>query len=205
MTEKGLSESGEKQDACGEYELPELVRLINGEIIVGLHGQEDRFLVESSEEPEDIGRHICIEQSGKQLAVPLSLVAEAGVLQGIQPLPLLPEWIRGIANIRGEIFSVVNLGLFLDRQNMSSADALSYLIVHNESLKIIITVDRIVGTRSLFYLKTEQSDQEEEASAAVEFLAGKAVYKGQDGEKEIDLFDLNGFLSSKRLRDFTAA
>jgi chemotaxis signal transduction protein len=205
MTEKGLKNSGEEHGAYREYELQELVKLINNELTAGLGGQENHFLIEESEEREDIGRHICIEQSGKQLAIPLSSVSEAGVLQVIQPLPLLPKWIRGITNIRGEIISVVNLGLFLDHQNKSSVNALSYLTVHNESLKIVITVDRVIGTRSLYYSQAEQIGQDEDILAAAEFHAGKAVYIEQDGEKEIDLFDLNGLLSSKRLRDFATA
>ena len=184
MTDQVLNNSSEPHVVAGAYELSELVTLINDEITASLRVQgDDSFLVEKSGEREDIGRYICIEQAGNQLAIPLSGVLEAGELQVVQSLPLLPEWITGITNIRGEIVSVVNLDLFLGRHNKSSADARSFLIVHDDSLKIAITVDRVVGTHSLYNPKIEQSEQGPDSYQSAEFFAVRAVYDEHDGEK----------------------
>lgn len=78
-------------------------------------------------------------------------------------------------------------------------------MVYNDEMKIAITVDRIIGTRSLYRPKNEKTDRGINDILQGDFFAERAVYKGNDGEKEIALFDLNGFLSSDRLRNFTTA
>ena len=187
----------------GECELPELVKLINDELTAGFRDQSyDNLPVEKNEEQEDIGHHICIELAGKQLAIPLSAVLEAGELQIVQSLPLLPDWLTGITNIRGEIVSVVNLGFFLGRNKQSFTRTPSYIVVYNDEIKIAITVDRIIGTRSIYRPKNAKSDRGTNDILRGDYFAERAVYEGNDGEKEIALFDLNGFLSSDRLRNF---
>lgn len=206
MTDQLLKPATETPAAIGENELLNLMRLINDELTTVLRVQSDDTVpVQQNNKLEDIGRHICIEAGGKQLAIPLSSVLEAGDLQTLQSLPLLPDWLSGITNIRGEIVSVVNLALFLGCSNKASAGTRPFLVVHDDTLKIAVTVDRVIGTRTLFVPPTKQEKLESGTLFPVELSAGKAIYKKQDGKQEIDLFDLNGFLSSRKLRDVTPA
>jgi purine-binding chemotaxis protein CheW len=191
---------------AGAYELPELLKLINSDLTAGLRAEtDDNLVVETKKKREDLGRHICIEVAGKQMAIPLSAVLEAGALQLVQSLPLLPGWLSGITNIRGEIVSVVNLALFLDRTNNSSGIARSFLLVHDDTLKIAVTVDRIVGTRSLYRSLMEPSGQGVETIVPTVFFAGRAIFDEQGAAKEIDLFNLGAFLSSHKLRNIATA
>jgi len=206
MTDQLVNTSGEIPAGVAGYELPELLKLIKNELTAGLRVEtDDNLAVETGREREDLGRHICVELAGKQMAIPLSAVLEVGTLQLVQPLPLLPDWLAGITNIRGEIVSVVNLALFLDQNNNPSGTARPFLFVHDDTLKIAVIVDRIVGTRSLYRLLKEQSGQGTETSSPVDFLAGRAVFDEQGDAKEIDLFNLDGFLSSHKLRNITTA
>ncbi|MCK5783780.1 MAG: chemotaxis protein CheW [Desulfobacterales bacterium] len=186
-----------------KYELSELLQLINDELAAGLRDQDDEpQTAQENEERRELGRYICIELFGRQLAIPLSSVLEAGELQQVQSLPLLPSWLTGITNIRGEIVSVVNFALFLDHKNQSSSKAQSFLVVHDDTLKIAITVDRVVGTRFLF--SSPGTHQNVDTRSELDFYAGRAFYEEQGREIEIDLFDLNAFLSSQKLCDLTS-
>lgn len=206
MTDQHVHTSSEPPAAAGAYKLPELVRLINDELTAGLRLQsEDKSPVEKDEERVDIGRHICVELAGQPLAISLSAVLEAGELQMVQSLPLLQDWLTGITNIRGEIVSVVNLALFLGRTDTPSAGARPFLIVHDDTLKTAVTVDRIIGTRSLYRPFMEQLEQGGKPVLPDGFFAGKAIYEEGGKEKEIHLFDLNTFLSSQKLRDVATA
>ncbi len=192
--------------AAGEYELLGLLGLINDELTAGLRLESDDALPSRNKSDlKDIGRHICIQLGEESLAIPLSAVLEAGNLQLLQPLPFLPDWLSGITNIRGEIISVVNLALFLGRKGWSSVQEQPFLVVHDDSIKTVVTVDKIIGTRTLYISSIEQSEQGEERFFPMEFLSGKAIYKVQDGEQKIELFDLHSFLSSPKLRDVTTA
>jgi len=204
MSDRPAAGSG-KNNKFSELELPELVQQINDELAVGLRNQVDKPLsVRRTEARRELGRYICVELSGRRIAIPLSSVSEAGDLQRVQSLPLLPSWLTGITNVRGEIISVVDLSLFFGHKNKPSANVRSFLVVFDEMFKIAITVDRIIGTRLLFHLSEVQSVNSLEMVSNSEFHAGCAFYDEQGSEIEIDLFDLNAFMSSQKLRNLTS-
>jgi chemotaxis signal transduction protein len=186
-----------------ELGLSQLLNLINDELTEALHVQSDDTLsVKKIVEREAIGRHICIELAGRQLAIPLSAVVEAGELHRVRSLPLLPEWLAGITNIRGDILSVVNLAFFLGFTNISPAKEGLFLLVRDDTLKVVITVDRVVGTRPLYRCPSVvQKAQNDEKNVFPQFSKEMACYEEQGSERMIALFDLNAFLSSQKLRN----
>lgn len=205
--------NGTKLSAIVEPELNELIAGIENEIKTAQHHNLDDILnFEKSENRVDIGRHICIELGGKQIAIPLSSVLEAGEHIPVQPLPLLPDWVTGIANIRGEIVSVVNLNLFFDIKTAPPymphmpVDTKPYLIVHNDDMKIAIVIDRILATRPLYSLITEDSKKEAQKKDMLsKLLSGQVFYEEKNIQKEIFLFNLDKFLYSSNLHDFSIA
>ncbi len=181
-----------------QVSLPDLAAAINDEITVALQNElHDTGLEEQGKDRENIGSHICITVAGSDLAIPLEAVHEAGELQVVQPLPLLPDWLQGISNLRGEIVSVVNLGRFL-----ASPDAVpgkDFLVVANETIKLAVTVDKITGTRTLFRRPGDRTART--GGLEAEFSAGSAVYDNQGLEIKIPVFDLEKFLGSGRLQN----
>lgn len=173
----------------------DLLGQINGELQAALE-IEAEFILPGTHETElrDIGRHICFTLENNLLAIPLSSVVEVGDLQNVQTLPLLPAWLSGITNLRGEIVSVVDLGLFLGRQARPSLQTQPFFVVRNERISVAITVGRILGTRTLYALDAEQD-------GGNMFSAGRAVFKEGKGEQDVQVFDLNAFLASKTLRN----
>jgi chemotaxis signal transduction protein len=159
----------------------------------------------------DIGRHICIELADKQFAIPLTAVMEAGEHLLVQPLPLLPDWISGITNIRGEIISVVDLNLFFKTKSKAKPTTLApvetkpYLIVHNDDMKIAMIVDRIIATRPLYSLITKKLKKSQKTDMLSNHFSGEAFYERENVQEEIFLFDLDKFLSSRGLHDFSIA
>lgn len=191
------------KSSAAENELQDLVKIINDELTEGLDLQSDESRpVFKSVELQDIGRHVCIELGGKLTAVPLSSVLEAGDLELLQELPLLPDWLSGITNIRGDIVSVVNLSLFLGFADRTNINKRPFLVVHDDTIKVAVTVDRVIRTRTL-YLPSKDSLEYQKESSTDEYVAGTAIYKNRDGEQDIELFDLKAFLASPKLRDVT--
>ena len=192
--------------------LKELIADIDNEIETVEHiNLDNTFDVKEDQKRIEIGRYVCIELGNKQLAIPLTAVLEAGKHLSVRPLTLLPDWITGIANIRGEIFSVVSLNLFFDIQSalphtpQIPVDNEPYLIVHNNDMKIAIIVDRILATRSLYSLMTNKFKKTQKKDMLSKYLFGQAFYEEENVQKEIFLFDLDKFLSSSSLHDFSTA
>jgi chemotaxis signal transduction protein len=184
-----------------EHGLLGLLGLINTELEAG---QDTHALALSGDletELQDMGRHICFELGGGLLAIPLSLVLEVGELQILEPLPLLPAWLSGITNIRGEIMSVVDLARFMGQSGERSLKQSPFFVAYDDTVKMVITVGRLLGTRTLYRPHEDMAGDEKETAVAGKFFAGRALYKEGDGGQEVELFDLNSFLASRTLRD----
>ncbi len=188
----------------GEYVagsgLSELLLRVDEEITGALRQQKNAPEFASDDQLDDIDRHICFSLGGRHLAVPLTFVLEVGELEIVQPLPFLPDWVEGVANIRGEIVSVTDLAAFF---NIAPAedhrDSRTFLIIHNGEMKTAIIVDRITGTRLLYRRKGKRSENGSGQSVLSTFLRGPAVYLLNNAEYELELFDAGRLLSSIRI------
>ncbi len=179
--------------------LQELTSTINAEISAGLKQDGEQPENPADDNLKQLGRFICVQVAGTEMAIKLSSVIEAGELSSIRQLPLLPAWLPGIANIRGHIVSVVDLGNFLELAPPLSAGRQSFLMVSKDSQQLAVTVKRILHTRILYQRKPEQISPAEDVPFTP-FLSGQAWYE-QDGKwQSLALFDLEGFLSSKKLQ-----
>ena len=214
IKKKKSKPKGESKLSAGvEPKLEELINGIENEIMTAQSLKlDDTIDFAETEDRVDIGRHICIALGDTQLAIPLVAVLEAGDHLPVQPLPLLPDWITGITNIRGEIISVVNLNLFFDiksskqgTQHIPSDTNKPYLVVHNEGMKLAITVDKILATRPLYALANKKFENTRKKDMLSKHFSGQAFYERENVQKGIFLFDLDKFLSSGNLHDFSIA
>ena len=211
MNERGMDQAGnDRSDDVssgeGQIGLENLIHTIDRDIFSALRqGSELETGVEEDNIREYLGYFICFVLAGEAMAIPLSSVQEAGRLNILQKLPLLPDWIAGITMIRGEIVSVVNLERFLDKGRHDPGKGHPYLVIQGRDIKMAVTVDSIIGTRSLYRFDGERSDQDTEPDFSSRFVSGRAAYQERDSEKEIVFFDVQTFLSSQRLRNAATA
>ncbi len=182
--------------------LADLLILIDKEIAGELRRQGKVPKADSDRELKEIGRHICFTLGGRQLAVPLTLVLEVGELDIVQPLPFLPDWVRGVTNIRGEIVSVTDLAVFFNIASTASEEGRTFIIIHDGDVKTAVIVDRITGTR-LLYRKGEGMPKDirdsDSKSVLSRFLSGSAVFLLDNTEQKLELFDGEQLLSSIRI------
>ncbi|MCK5097716.1 MAG: hypothetical protein KAR45_06405, partial [Desulfobacteraceae bacterium] len=81
-----------------------------------------------------------------------------------------------------------------------------YLIVHNADIKTAIIVNKILATRPLYSLITQKPKTEiQKKDMLSKHFSGHAFYEKENIQKEISLFDLDKFLSSSNLHDFSIA
>ncbi len=207
MTSPVVDEQQRMVEGAVDMQMATLVARINDEIVEALRAQGgDAASVIKSEERESLGSFICFELAGKIMAIPLPSVLEAGNLHLVQSLPLLPDWLTGITNLRGEIVSVVHLGRFLETSELKDdSEVPPYLVIKNNDIKVAITVDKILGTRSLLRPTDENVVSGKRKQETRRFSEGWACYVEDEEEKMIALFDLNGFLSSDRLQNLATA
>ncbi|WP_339137739.1 MAG: chemotaxis protein CheW [Candidatus Electrothrix sp. GW3-4] len=155
----------------------------------------------TDEKQQEIGRHICFDLGEMRLAVPLSLVVEVGELEEkVRALPFLPEWVQGVTNIRGEIVSVTDIGLFFNIANrVPKKKNRAYIVIYNGEMKTAVIVDRITATRMLYRKEGTVGQGKPEQTVLSNFLSGSAVYYSGEQEDVVQLFDGEQLLSSIRI------
>ena len=98
-----------------------------------------------SDKETDEEKYIVFTLLNKKYAVPILNVLEIGDLTNTTPVPNLPNWIRGVTNIRGEIVSIIDLGTYLGIPKMERLDAGKMLVIRSldDEINAAIIVDQI--------------------------------------------------------------
>jgi chemotaxis signal transduction protein len=193
-------------------DLAALLTTVDREVAEAMQAQGPGPTAAADDERQEIGRHICFSLAGTQLAVPLALVTEAGELEQIQPLPFLPAWVKGVANLRGEIVSVTDLAAFfgLAGRGHGKRAKRMFIVLHNsDGMKTAVLVDRITGTRLLYSAEdsgkeagktlTTRTAAASDQSVPAEFISGSAVFLVDEEEEEIGLLDGGQLLSALQI------
>lgn len=110
-------------------------------------------LAEEVEEDDD-GEQLSIVliQLGDEIyGLEAQYVYDARPLEGITPVPRAPVWMAGVVNVRGRIYSVVDLKRFLNLPTASNGDdEEAYLVVvQSEALELALKVDTVLSVIAL--------------------------------------------------------
>lgn len=126
----------------------------------------------------------------KLFGISSKMVAEVARPLPVAALPNTPEWLLGIANLRGEIISVLNLPKILQQDYSTSSLKTKFVVLQPTDFAkaTAFNVDRLSEIVTLnadeIELNTEESD--------VPHVFGKALHKSNT----LHLIDADGLLSS---------
>jgi twitching motility protein PilI len=104
-----------------------------------------------------------LDESGEVLPVPV-----------VSPVPLTRAWFLGLANIRGNLYSVIDFALFMGGEaTPRTADARIVLVAERYQVNAALLINRMLGLRNL-----QQLQKDDEAPAAPWIAAS---YRDQSG------------------------
>ncbi|MDQ3651129.1 MAG: chemotaxis protein CheW [Acidobacteriota bacterium] len=146
--------------------------------------------------------HVIFTLNNTAYSLPVGSVLEISTPLAVTPLPNVPVWVQGIANLRGDIISVVDLRQFFQMEGKESSRSNRMLVVRSPHGDITsgLIVD---GVREISYLKTEQITR---PTAPIE--SGVAPYmRGVYEHKEhlLVLLDPERLMLSSEMRQFEMA
>jgi len=147
-------------------------------------------------------RYIVFTLAETKYAVPLGSVIEMGRIPKITSVPLVPDWIKGVTNLRGDILSVIDLRSFLNIAPLDRIETGRMLVVRSGQGDVTagLIVDQVKGLRELSdkgIVPPSTSIQDK----VVNFLGG--VHGA--GEDLLAVIDMERFFSLPELRQFGAA
>ncbi len=154
--------------------------------------------------PERREQYICFALGRERLSVKLASSPEVGYVPPITPLPNLPDWLTGIANIRGEIVSMVDLKGFLKIPGKGGASKGQRLIVvQSGEIKTGLLADKLLGILSpdrhevLFCDYPQGTDPKK--GLLNNYVEQTAVYKNS----EFHVLDIEKLLACPRMNGFS--
>lgn len=148
--------------------------------------------------PEPMAKYILVEIGSRSLAIMIDNLAEVGSVPKITFLPNLPEWIKGIMNIRSEIVSMVDFVGFLEEEQADTRREKKLLVLREGKMKVGVGADSIVGT------VTRGRSDIQSFKKSTENSIGKDLFMEEllvDGEK-YSILHVQNFLTHPRLVNF---
>jgi purine-binding chemotaxis protein CheW len=149
------------------------------------------LLLEKQNQPAAGEKFIVFFLDDELFAVSADQVAEVVRPPEVTPLPRVPEWLFGIANLRGEIIAVVDLAKLLNKRasHVSTKPKLIVLRGPNANASIAFKVDK------LSEMTTLSEDEIQFSRATSPYIVGQAVHR----TKPLNLLDAQALVSSLKL------
>lgn len=157
--------------------------------------------IEQEEEAQDIGARvqlIIFKLGGEEYALEIDQIKEVVLTPGIAQIPQTPPYIKGVANIRGNIIAIIDLEEKFGLDNVTNIATAQYtLVVENENFKVGILVKEVpntlsVGEKSIDYSSTalQYSNLDEQCI--------KGIVKS--GDRMIIMVDMIKMMESEELK-----
>ena len=129
---------------------------------------------------------IAFRLAGSSLVVPLGEVVEILEFPPLTPVPMTAPWVRGMANIRGSLLPVIDLGGYLDGSMTKITARTRILVVDHNDVYTGLVVDEVLGMKH--FMKDEYVASE---VVVEEFLKPYMQNGFQSGERYWGLFSLH--------------
>lgn len=159
-------------------------------------------LAATTDKDTSMARFLVFVLDKTKYAIPLDNVIEMATIPKITYVPNVPEWVRGVANMRGDILAIMELRSFIGISSLEQIETGRMLVVKNRrnSLMTGLIVDSVSGMRALS-LNNIKSFSSPVANRVESFLQG---LHNQDNETLVVL-DLERLLSSPEIQQFERA
>lgn len=87
--------------------------------------------------------------SYERYGIESSYVREVYPMKELTPLPCTPPFVLGIINVRGQIFSVIDIKKFFDLPEKGLTDLNKVIILYSDRMAFGILADAILGVRNI--------------------------------------------------------
>jgi twitching motility protein PilI len=106
-----------------------------------------------------------------RLVVPLDQVSEVVPFAGATVVPGAKRWLKGIANVRGDLLAIVDLADFLGREPVALDAECRLLVLNVPGLSSAVLVSEVLGLRH-FYEDQDRVDTAQVDGVVRDYLQG---------------------------------
>ena len=110
------------------------------------------------ENPEE--KYLIFSIQDKRYALPSKIISEVAVLEKIFPLPLVPDYVRGIINRYSVPYALIDISFLLSRE---ASNAAKVIVLKQEVDKLALLIDDVTDIADLTPDKMMKTEPEESA------------------------------------------
>ncbi len=148
-------------------------------------------ITETEQTLVDTWRGFAFDVDGLNLTVPFEGQFEIVPGQALFPMPIAQSWVRGMTNIRGEIYTVVDFSEFIGKRPVRNAEGGNLLLLPDENLKSAFILESRISLRS-FNTRLPTKNTSMFYAGISRFLSRVVI----DGEKEWGVVDIDALSRS---------
>lgn len=101
-----------------------------------------------------------VEIGGKSVLLNMTDVSEVLPVPALQAVPLTKHWYLGVANVRGNLYSVTDLALFLGWQSTPRTASSRIVLINSvKTSQAAILIDAVIGLRHLTAMQPLATEQ----------------------------------------------
>lgn len=161
---------------------------------------EQRSLAHEAGAPEEIEargmwRGIGFRLGQRQFLSSINEVAELLVMPTLTMVPGTRPWVLGIANVRGNLAPVIDLGQYLHERKTQLTNRSRVLLIHHPGTAVGVLVDEVLGQRSLSQEQLAGLEQEHEEPLA-DYVAGTI----QLGDQRWAVFSMTDLIGASQFQ-----
>ena len=99
--------------------------------------------------PDKRDQYLSFLLDGELFGIAMEQIAEIITIQSITYIPEMPNFIKGVTNLRGQIIPVMDLRLRLDKPEREPDDRTCIVIVQFEGIQVGLIIDRVQEALSI--------------------------------------------------------
>lgn len=142
-------------------------------------GRDHRAELPAQDEVRREWAGIGFRLGGKRFVSPMDEVTEILTYPHLSVVPRTKSWVRGIANVRGNLLPIMDLNGYLGRRAATLTRLSRVLVIAHEGLTAGLLVDEVLGMRH-FFEEDRRSVPDEVESELQPYLA--SAFEREDGD-----------------------
>ena len=104
--------------------------------------------------------YLGVVAGGKKVLISLLEISETLPMLPMQTVPLTKPWFLGLANVRGNLYSVSDLAIFINEAPTRLSSSARLVLVNNDlTSNVGLIVDRLIGLRNTADMKKKNLEQ----------------------------------------------
>lgn len=113
--------------------------------------EDDYDLVK--EEEKELERFLTFKTEELIFGIETKYVVEIITEFNIRVVPLVPDYIKGIINLRGEVLPIIDLRIFLGKEFLEYGSTTCIIIIKKDGISLGIAVDTVLQVKDIDLLK----------------------------------------------------